>query len=171
MSVLAVIGKILLILLKVLGWTLLGVLGLILIVLLLVLFLPIGYEAKASAIDKNVKAEVKAHLLLNSIKAVFTFKDKKLNGILKIFWIKKNLIGGEKKPEESPPEVSAEGSSEAFGEEDLGLDLSDSGPEEEESPPEQETKPKENPLEQEAVPEETPESKPEESPPEEEPEP
>ena len=131
MIVLSIIGKILLILLKVVGWTLLGILGLILIVLLIVLFLPIHYEMEGEAgnggeaFDANVHARI--HLLLKLIKADVYFRDKTLSGQLKILWIKKNLIGKEE------PE-SGETVSEPL--EDLALDLSQD-PEEEESAPTQ----------------------------------
>ena len=125
MIVLSVIGKILLILLKIIGWTLLGVLGLVLLVLLVVLFLPIRYEADADAGNASgsfaAAAHVKVHLLLRLIQADVAFQDKKLTGVLRIAWKKKQLLGGEPKedaepvPEENKPE------------QDIAIDLSDDG--------------------------------------------
>ena len=104
MSVWAVIGKILLIILKVLGWTVVGVLGLVLLVLLLVFFFPILYKAEASGEGKEWQASAKVHTLLHLVSADIRYQDKKAEGVLRIAWIKKQLFGGEKPAEEPPPE-------------------------------------------------------------------
>ena len=95
MSVLAVIGKILLIILKVLGWTVVGVLGLILLILLLVFFFPILYKVEASgeSQNKDYQARVRVHTLLRLVSADVQFRDKKLEGVLRIAWIRKQLFG------------------------------------------------------------------------------
>ncbi len=106
-AVLAVIGKILLILLKVILWTVVGILGLLLLILLIVFFLPIRYRIQAdggkTAQGTDVDAHVCVHLLLRLIQADITFKEKKLEGWLRIAWIRKQLIGGSKKEPEAEP--------------------------------------------------------------------
>lgn len=111
MSVLAVIGKILLIILKVLGWTVVGVLGLILLILLLVFFFPILYKVEASGESqkKDYQARVRVHTLLRLVSADVQFRDKKLEGVLRIAWIRKQLFGDKKEEtkQETAPETSA----------------------------------------------------------------
>ncbi len=106
MSVLAVIGKILLIILKVLGWTVAGILGLILLILLLVFFFPILYKVEASGESqtKDYQARVRVHTLLRLVRADVRFQDKKLEGVLRIAWIHKQLFG-DKKEEKAPESV------------------------------------------------------------------
>lgn len=112
MSVWAVIGKILLIILQVLGWTIVGILGLILLVLLLVFFFPILYKVEASgdSQSKDYQASARVHTLLRLVSADVRFQDKKLEGVLRIAWIRKQLFGKkkeEKAPEETVPEATS----------------------------------------------------------------
>lgn len=111
MSVWAVIGKILLIILQVLGWTIVGILGLILLVLLLVFFFPILYKVEASgeSQSKDYQASARVHTLLRLVSADVRFQDKKLEGVLRIAWIRKQLFG-EKKEEKAPEPVPEEAS-------------------------------------------------------------
>lgn len=111
MSVWAVIGKILLIILQVLGWTIVGILGLILLVLLLVFFFPILYKVEASgdSQSKDYQASARVHTLLRLVSADVRFQNKKLEGVLRIAWIRKQLFG-EKKEEKTPEPVPEEAS-------------------------------------------------------------
>ncbi len=108
MSVWAVIGKILLIILQVLGWTIVGILGLILLVLLLVFFFPILYKVEASgdSESKDYQASARVYTLLRLVSADVRFQDKKLEGVLRIAWIRKQLFG-DKKEEKAPEAASA----------------------------------------------------------------
>lgn len=156
MAVLAIIGKILLILLKIIGWTVVGILGLILLILLIVLFLPVGYKVEAAgaknAEGADAKAHVCVHLLLRLIQADIDFRDRKLDGWLRIAWIRKHLIGGEKekkdpKPEEEATESLAE---QIAGQEPDGVEEAMVSGEPEPKPPEKpepaaETQPPEEP--------------------------
>ena len=117
MSVWAVIGKILLIILKVLGWTVVGILGLILLILLIVFFFPILYKVEASGEGKDIQAAAKVHTLLRLVSADVKYQDKKAEGVLRIAWIRKQLFGGEK-PEEEPPPEPKESAAEAIAAED-----------------------------------------------------
>ena len=133
MSVWAVIGKILLIILQVLGWTIVGILGLILLVLLLVFFFPILYKVEASgdSQSKDYQASARVHTLLRLVSADVRIQDKKLEGVLRIAWIRKQLFG-EKKEEKAPEEPVQEATStaDAATEPDVDAVLEPNTPEE-----------------------------------------
>ncbi|MBR6365026.1 MAG: hypothetical protein IKS10_02870 [Lachnospiraceae bacterium] len=78
--------------LKIIGITLLVILGLILFLVLVILITPFRYQVNASFHDKAPFAEVKFHFWLRAVVARVTFKDKKLLGILRILFIKKKLM-------------------------------------------------------------------------------
>lgn len=77
--------------LKIIGITLLCILGLVLFLVLVILITPFRYQVNASYHDEPF-AEVKFHFWLRAVVARVTFKDKKLLGILKILFIKKQLL-------------------------------------------------------------------------------
>ena len=77
--------------LKIIGITLLCILGLILFLVLVILITPFRYQVNASYHDEPF-AEVKFHFWLRAVVARVTFKDKKLLGILRILFIKKKLL-------------------------------------------------------------------------------
>ncbi len=77
--------------LKIIGITLLCILGLILFLVLVILITPFRYQVNASYHDEPF-AEVKFHFWLRAVVARVTFKDKKLLGILRILFIKKKLM-------------------------------------------------------------------------------
>ena len=77
--------------LKIIGITLLVILGLVLFLVLVVLITPFRYQVNASYHDEPY-AEVKFHFWLRAVVARVTFKDKKLLGILRILFIKKKLM-------------------------------------------------------------------------------
>ena len=146
MSVLAVIGKILLIILKVLGWTVAGILGLILLILLLVFFFPILYKVEASGESqtKDYQARVRVHTLLRLVSADVRFQDKKLEGVLRIAWIHKQLFG-DKKEEKIPESVVSETSAA----EEIAADET---VEQTIEPPAEQTAPEETVMKEEPVP-------------------
>lgn len=78
--------------LKIIGITLLVILGLILFLVLVILITPFRYQVNASIHDKAPFAEVKFHFWLRAVVARVTFKEKKLLGILRILFIKKKLL-------------------------------------------------------------------------------
>lgn len=77
--------------LKIIGITLLCIIGLVLFLVLVVLITPFRYQVNASYHDEPF-AEVKFHFWLRAVVARVTFKDKKLLGILRILFIKKKLM-------------------------------------------------------------------------------
>ena len=77
--------------LKIIGITLLCIIGLILFLVLVILITPFRYQVNASYHEEPY-AEVKFHFWLRAVVARVTFKDKKLLGILRILFIKKKLM-------------------------------------------------------------------------------
>ncbi|MBR5348364.1 MAG: hypothetical protein IK125_03935 [Lachnospiraceae bacterium] len=77
--------------LKIIGITLLCILGLVLFLVLVILITPFRYQVNASYHEKPY-AEVKFHFWLRAVVARVTFEDKKLLGILRILFIKKKLL-------------------------------------------------------------------------------
>jgi len=63
--------------LKILGFTLLGIIGLILLILLAVLFVPVRYRATAQKYD-DIDADARIYWLFHILRIRATYKDKKL---------------------------------------------------------------------------------------------
>lgn len=106
LTVLAVIGKILLVLL-----------GTILVLLLLILLVPFRYKATAKKQEKELKAEASVSWLLRFVYFKLTFLDKKLSFELRILgipifrllkWVKKLLssVKGKKGRKKKPAETA-----------------------------------------------------------------
>ena len=177
MSVWAVIGKILLIILQVLGWTIVGILGLILLVLLLVFFFPILYKVEASgeSQSKDYQARARVHTLLRLVSADVRFQDKKLEGVLRIAWIRKQLFGEKKEEKTLEPVPEETSAADAATEPDVDTVIEQKTPEEPETaePPEPQTVADEVTTEQISAPveesSEAPAAEPEPETPEEEP--
>lgn len=87
---------ILLLILKILGFTVLGILGLVLVVLLLVLFAPIHYRIIGKS-DDVMDLEIKFSYLLNFILGTFKVSKEKKEFNIYVFWGLLNLSAKNKK--------------------------------------------------------------------------
>ncbi len=86
---LAVALKILLLILKVLGWTVAGILALVILILLIVLFVPIRYRVKAAGRKPDITAQGKVTWLLHIVSVAVSFDpENKLDYGARIFGIK-----------------------------------------------------------------------------------
>lgn len=88
--------SIFLLILKIIGITLLSVLGIILLLLLLILFCPVKYRIKADYHDNNFRANIKASWL-HIVQVLFVYDEEADFKIKLFFW---NLIGSDKKEKE-----------------------------------------------------------------------
>lgn len=100
---------ILLVILKVIGWFLLGILGLLLLLLLIVLFVPLRYKADAEY-GEPARAYVRITWLLRLMQADLRYVDKKLKITYRILWIRKQM--GEKEAETSAHAATAKDTAE-----------------------------------------------------------
>ena len=78
---------IILLILKILGCIILGILALLLAAVLIVLFVPFKYELSA-AYDGNPEASGKLSWLLGAIRVWGEFKDKKLRARASVLWFR-----------------------------------------------------------------------------------
>lgn len=95
-----VVLGILLVILKFLGWLVLGVLVLILLILAVLLLVPIRYRVTASAEDA-VEAHVAATWLLHLVRFDAVFRERKLTMTYRILWMH-HRPGEERKATEKP---------------------------------------------------------------------
>lgn len=82
--------SVILLILKILGWILLGILGLLLLSIILILFAPLKYHVKGSYYEKP-EVRVKAFWLYRILGIEFSYIDGKSYGYWRIFFKKKHL--------------------------------------------------------------------------------
>lgn len=86
--------------LKILGFTILGLLALVLFLLLLILIVPFRYGGKIRVIE-NFEAEANLSWLLRIINVAVEFRDKNIKLLIKLFGIIKIPLSGNDKKAES----------------------------------------------------------------------
>lgn len=95
---------VLLLILKIIGWILLGIVGLLLLLLLLILFCPIRYQADISYQGgKTLQAKAKVRYLILSVRVLYDqgMEKDKLKQEIRVLWFRL----GKKKAEEAEREV------------------------------------------------------------------
>ena len=95
---------VLLLILKIIGWILLGIIGLLLLLLLLILFCPIRYQADVSYQGgKTLQAKAKVRYLILSVRVLYdqSREKDKLKQEIRLLWFRL----GKKKAEEAEREV------------------------------------------------------------------
>lgn len=95
---------VLLLILKIIGWILLGIIGLLLLLLLLILFCPIRYQADVSYQGgKTLQAKAKVRYLILSVRVLYdqSREKDKLKQEIRLLWFRI----GKKKAEEAEREV------------------------------------------------------------------
>lgn len=85
---------VLLTILKIIGWIILILLLILLALVLLILFVPVTYRAEASC-RKELTAKVRASWMFGLANLHISYQDKELLMYLRIFGVKKRLMGGE----------------------------------------------------------------------------
>ena len=93
---------IILLILKIVGYILLGIIGLLLALMLIVLFVPVCYELSGKY-DDDPEAEGKVSWLFGALKVQGGFKEKKLRARVNFLWFR--LFDTEKR--DSPEEAEA----------------------------------------------------------------
>jgi hypothetical protein len=120
---------IILLILKILGCIILGILALILALLLIVLFVPFRYELSL-AYDDFPEAEGRVSWLFGLLKAYGGFKDKKLQAKVSVLWF--HLLDTGKKNEDTVSEtLKGDVQDAAFEVEDFVEDIASGTPKEE----------------------------------------
>ena len=95
---------VLLLILKIIGWILLGIIGLLLLLLLLILFCPIRYQADVSYQGgKTLQAKAKVRYLILSVRVLYdqSREKDKLKQEIRLLWFRL----GKKKAQEAEREV------------------------------------------------------------------
>lgn len=95
---------VLLLILKIIGWILLGIVGLLLLLLLLILFCPIRYQADISYQGgKTLQAKAKVRYLILNVRVLYDqgMEKDKLKQEIRVLWFRL----GKKKAEEAEREV------------------------------------------------------------------
>ena len=116
---------VLLLILKIIGWILLGIIGLLLLLLLLILFCPIRYQADVSYQGgKTLQAKAKVRYLILSVRVLYdqSREKDKLKQEIRLLWFRL----GKKKAEEAEREVehlADEGFDDAWDDIDVDSDM------------------------------------------------
>lgn len=116
---------VLLLILKIIGWILLGIIGLLLLLLLLILFCPIRYQADVSYQGgKTLQAKAKVRYLILSVRVLYdqSREKDKLKQEIWLLWFRL----GKKKAEEAEREVehlADEGFDDAWDDIDVDSDM------------------------------------------------
>ena len=116
---------VLLLILKIIGWILLGIIGLLLLLLLLILFCPIRYQADVSYQGgKTLQAKVKVRYLILSVRVLYdqSRERDKFEQEIRVLWFRL----GKKKAEEAEREVehlADEGFDDAWDDIDVDSDM------------------------------------------------
>ena len=116
---------VLLLILKIIGWILLGIIGLLLLLLLLILFCPIRYQADVSYQGgKTLQAKAKVRYLILSVRVLYdqSREKDKLKQEIRLLWFRL----GKKKTEEAEREVehlADEGFDDAWDDIDVDSDM------------------------------------------------
>ena len=116
---------VLLLILKIIGWILLGIVGLLLLLLLLILFCPIRYQADISYQGgKTLQAKAKVRYLILSVRVLYDqgMEKDKLKQEIRVLWFRL----GKKKAEEAEREVehlADDGFNDAWDDIDVDSDM------------------------------------------------
>lgn len=116
---------VLLLILKIIGWILLGIIGLLLLLVILILFCPIRYQADISYQGgKTLQAKAKVRYLILSIRVLYdqSREKDKLKQEIRLLWFRL----GKKKAEEAEREVehlADEGFDDAWEDIDVDSDM------------------------------------------------
>ena len=116
---------VLLLILKIIGWILLGIIGLLLLLVMLILFCPIRYQADISYQGgKTLQAKAKVRYLILSIRVLYdqSREKDKLKQEIRLLWFRL----GKKKAEEAEREVehlADEGFDDAWEDIDVDSDM------------------------------------------------
>ena len=116
---------VLLLILKIIGWILLGIIGLLLLLLLLILFCPIRYQADVSYQGgKTLQAKAKIRYLILSVRVLYdqSREKDKLKQEIRLLWFRL----GKKKAQEAEREVehlADEGFDDAWDDIDVDSDM------------------------------------------------
>ena len=116
---------VLLLILKIIGWILLGIIGLLLLLLLLILFCPIRYQADVSYQGgKTLQAKAKVRYLILSVRVLYdqSREKDKLKQEIRLLWFRL----GKKKAQEAEREVehlADEGFDDAWDDIDVDSDM------------------------------------------------
>ena len=116
---------VLLLILKIIGWILLGIIGLLLLLVMLILFCPIRYQADVSYQGgKTLQAKAKVRYLILSVRVLYdqSREKDKLKQEIRLLWFRL----GKKKAEEAEREVehlADEGFDDAWDDIDVDSDM------------------------------------------------
>ena len=116
---------VLLLILKIIGWILLGIIGLLLLLVILILFCPIRYQADISYQGgKTLQAKAKVRYLILSVRVLYdqSREKDKLKQEIRLLWFRI----GKKKAEEAEREVehhADEGFDDAWDDIDVDSDM------------------------------------------------
>lgn len=116
---------VLLLILKIIGWILLGIIGLLLLLVMLILFCPIRYQADISYQGgKTLQAKAKVRYLILSVRVLYdqSREKDKLKQEIRLLWFRL----GKKKAEEAEREVehlADEGFDDAWDDIDVDSDM------------------------------------------------
>ena len=116
---------VLLLILKIIGWILLGIIGLLLLLVILILFCPIRYQADISYQGgKTLQAKAKVRYLILSVRVLYdqSREKDKLKQEIRLLWFRL----GKKKAEEAEREVehlADEGFDDAWEDIDVDSDM------------------------------------------------
>ena len=116
---------VLLLILKIIGWILLGIIGLLLLLVILILFCPIRYQADISYQGgKTLQAKAKVRYLILSVRVLYdqSREKDKLKQEIRLLWFRL----GKKKAEEAEREVehlADEGFDDAWDDIDVDSDM------------------------------------------------
>ena len=116
---------VLLLILKIIGWILLGIIGLLLLLLLLILFCPIRYQADVSYQGgKTLQAKAKVRYLILSVRVLYdqSRERDKFEQEIRVLWFRL----GKKKAEEAEREaehLADEGFDDAWDDIDVDSDM------------------------------------------------